>query len=312
MKKILNGSSLYLLLPLLIAISPVLALFTENFQELQVEAVLRAFIVVIVFAGIALLVSRIVTRDWFQASVLSVLVLMLFFSYGHVHGLVSDVEVLGVSIGRHRYLLAFWLLLLCVGYVWILFKMKRETVLGPFLLFATLGFLLVSVARLVPKSFDTFVRLTGPRSSEVNDELEVQAADINWTPDVYYIIVDSYARDDILMDWFKYDNSSFIRGLEELGFYVADDSDANYVGTTVSLGASLNLEYVQDFRDRYSARRWRRHRNNSVTPVLERDWLAPHGLVAAQVLVRDQAAPLTHLLHDQVCDLSPVKGVPSV
>lgn len=246
MNKYLKVSSLYPLLPVLVAISPVLALYAENYQELQTKAVTRAFIAVIVFAVILVFLSRIFTRNWFQSYVLTVLLLILFFSYGHVHGLVSDLDILGFSIGRHRYLLALWLVLLCAGYVWIVFKIKGEILIGQFILFATLGFIFVSVVRLLPKSIEPFENFRDPVPLRLDEELEVQAVNLNQAPDVYYIVVDSYGRDDILRDWFDYNNSSFTQSLEELGFYVASDSNANYVGTTVSLGASLNLDYVQE------------------------------------------------------------------
>ena len=41
-----------------------------------------------------------------------------------------------------------------------------------------------------------------------------------------------------------YDNSEFINYLEEKGFYVADESSANYAWTELSLTSSLNLDYL--------------------------------------------------------------------
>ena len=46
-------------------------------------------------------------------------------------------------------------------------------------------------------------------------------------PDIYYIILDGYARADILEELYNYDNSEFLEFLEQRGFFVADQGRAN-------------------------------------------------------------------------------------
>jgi hypothetical protein len=77
---------------------------------------------------------------------------------------------------------------------------------------------------------------------------------------VYYFILDSYGRDDLLKQAYGYDNSAFIQGLEERGFYVAECSQSNYVRTEISLGSSLNLMYLQDLDPAFSPDTTRRAR----------------------------------------------------
>ncbi len=59
-------------------------------------------------------------------------------------------------------------------------------------------------------------------------------------PDIYYIIVDGYARQDVLQELYGYDNTAFLQGLADRGFYVASQSRANYCQTYLSLASSLN------------------------------------------------------------------------
>ena len=63
-------------------------------------------------------------------------------------------------------------------------------------------------------------------------------------PDIYYIIVDAYARNDILLDQFGFDNSEFYEFLKNRGFYVAYQSLSNYLWTHLSLASSLNMDYI--------------------------------------------------------------------
>lgn len=62
--------------------------------------------------------------------------------------------------------------------------------------------------------------------------------------DIYYIIADTYARGDALLE-IGFDNSQFIADLEARGFYVAKCRESNYFFTSLSLASSLNMDYVQ-------------------------------------------------------------------
>ena len=65
-------------------------------------------------------------------------------------------------------------------------------------------------------------------------------------PDVYYIILDGYARSDVMSELFDFDNTPFLDRLERKGFFVARGSNTNYCQTPLSLSSSLNLEYLDD------------------------------------------------------------------
>jgi hypothetical protein len=69
---------------------------------------------------------------------------------------------------------------------------------------------------------------------------------------VYYIILDGYAREDVLETVYGFDNSEFIGWLRDQGFYVADQSVANYHKTVLSLPSSLNLNYLDEVGRRVS------------------------------------------------------------
>ena len=66
------------------------------------------------------------------------------------------------------------------------------------------------------------------------------------TPDVYYIILDGYARADTLQRVCHFDNSQFIELLRSRGFFVAADSCANYPYTDLSITSSLNMSYLDE------------------------------------------------------------------
>ena len=69
-------------------------------------------------------------------------------------------------------------------------------------------------------------------------------------PNIYYIIVDAYARQDVLQRYYDLDNEPFLGALEERGFYIARRSRSNYGQTYLSLSSSLNSTYLDDVAQR--------------------------------------------------------------
>jgi hypothetical protein len=57
-------------------------------------------------------------------------------------------------------------------------------------------------------------------------------------PDIYYIVLDAYGRQDVLADLYNLDNRPFLDYLEGKGFYVASESHSNYMQTVFSIPAS--------------------------------------------------------------------------
>lgn len=63
------------------------------------------------------------------------------------------------------------------------------------------------------------------------------------TPNILYIIPDGYARNDVLLDVYGYDNTPFTNTLEDLGFTIGHGF-SNYVHTHLSLSSALNMQYL--------------------------------------------------------------------
>ena len=69
-------------------------------------------------------------------------------------------------------------------------------------------------------------------------------------PDVYYLILDGYGRSDVLEEYHGVNNSDLTNELRRMGFYVADQSTANYVKTVHSLASALDLLYLSEVAER--------------------------------------------------------------
>jgi len=104
--------------------------------------------------------------------------------------------------------------------------------------------LLVLASVPIAASASRALRGTADEGSEIS--VDGRAAAATGSPDVYYIVLDGYARADVLKREYGFDNSEFLDGLRQRGFQVADQSSANYGWTFLSLASTLNLGYLDD------------------------------------------------------------------
>ncbi|HSX01998.1 MAG TPA: hypothetical protein VLI05_01645 [Candidatus Saccharimonadia bacterium] len=65
-------------------------------------------------------------------------------------------------------------------------------------------------------------------------------------PDIYYIVMDRYANQDVLQSQFSFDNSSFINFLKDNQYYVNPSDHNNYPYTTMSIASTMDADYLGD------------------------------------------------------------------
>ena len=72
--------------------------------------------------------------------------------------------------------------------------------------------------------------------------------DVGDRPDIYYIVLDAHGRSDVLRDHYGIERG-LADELSDLGFYVAERSQANYNTTLHSIPSALNFSYIQKLID---------------------------------------------------------------
>lgn len=235
---------LYLGPPLLFAIYAVLALLASNIYELQWTEVFRPLGLSIMGICVALLIIHLIVRDPRKTSLITTLLVFLFFTYGHVYQEVKNIELMGILVGRHRFLILVWLGLLVVGLL-LIFKLKpSEDRIFSFLIIVSCAALVFPIFTIGRYAYQRWQIGAGTDYDNLTPQLRYPSGEI--PPDIYYILLDSYAREDILLDIYGFDNSAFTTALKDRGFYVADQSNTNHVSTSFSLASSLNMNYIQD------------------------------------------------------------------
>jgi len=227
------------LYPLLLSIFPVLSLASYNIHEIFVSAMFRPLIASLLLGVIAYGLAYLLTKDIHRAALASSLVLLLFFAYGHIYDALEDLTVSGAAIFRHRTLLPA-LSLIVLLFLFLAWRMKNPDSF-------TYPANLISIVLLVFPLFTIFSFLTRQSIANRADRNQPTATNVSLdanAPDIYYIILDAYGRQDVLEEKYGFDNGPFTAALRERGFYVADCSQSNYGYTEYSLSSSLNYDYL--------------------------------------------------------------------
>jgi hypothetical protein len=168
----------------------------------------------LLFSGAILGLIYLLLHDTHRAAILTAISLLLFFSYGQVYGELKDVTVGGELLFRHRTLGILWAVLLVAGSILAWRHLRKPARWTPWL---NLVSALLRVFPALSIASTALTRRVQAQASPIQESFSDAIA-----PDIYFIILDGYGRQDLLRAKFDYDNSEFIRGLEQRGFYVAD------------------------------------------------------------------------------------------
>lgn len=231
--------------PFLIALYPLVSILSSNIHVLKISEITRSLVIAEGLALISMGVFWLMFRNWRKAAIAASLSLVLFFSYGHVYNLIKGEQVFGLIVGRHRYLLAGFAAIMAAGIYILHARINDPERPNRFLNLVAAVLLVFPVINIV--SFELRVTDSTQQSTSIETNQAQAANDPDAAlPDIYYIILDGYARSDILLDRYGYDNHEFIDFLKSHGFYVAGESRSNYLYTALSIGSTLNMDYIQD------------------------------------------------------------------
>jgi hypothetical protein len=229
--------------PLLFAAYPALFVLAQNLERVPLTELLLPLGIILVVVAVSVLLLSWPLHSLHKAAVLASPAWLLFWYYTTVFEQLEGFKLWGVAVGRQRYLLAVIALALggLLVAVWrsrrSLYNLTRiMNVVSACLIVTSLGQIAV---------YEVGHLGEGGRVAASADAAP-QVKPSSRLPDVYYVILDGYGRSDILREVLNYDNSAFLQGLRDRGFYVADQAHANYCQTHPSLASSLNLDFVQN------------------------------------------------------------------
>ncbi|GMR10063.1 MAG: hypothetical protein BMS9Abin28_0884 [Anaerolineae bacterium] len=245
-----NGSDLLrsittLLHPVLFALFPVVALLGRNIEMIRPAEAIRPTVLIVGAVMLIVLFARVGLKDWGKGALAGTFIIVWSFAFGQIRQLLpiddSGPEAAPIQLG----LFLFWFASIAV----VLLLLDRSRVIPPKLHFVLAAAGLAAIAQPFARLVAHEVEARKPFTISSIQETVVpyrpqQAAERR--PDVYYLVLDSYGRADVLDEIYEASNRDFLGQLEGRGFLVADESMSNYAQTSLSFASTLNMTYLEE------------------------------------------------------------------
>lgn len=218
---------------LLVAAYPVLFLYGANLGELELSDLVGPLVAVVVAALVLVVIGTALLRDSRRAALVVSAVAAMLLLYGHV------AEVLaprGVLAGFQQ-----------IGWAVFVFAAGALAIrLGSGRLASVTRALNLVMAVLVVFALVTIVPAEVARLGRTTAAAAPVGGDAGPGRDIWYLVFDRYGSASSLQLQYGIDDRPFLDRLRARGFQVVTDSHANYVKTSLSLAATLNLDYLDD------------------------------------------------------------------
>lgn len=167
--------------------------------------------------------------------ILSILISFIFsfFLFGSIEKIVIDARGYIEHSAKISLSIQFFLFSILS---FILFKIIQSNKKNQLLLTFTTFLLIVPMGKII---------LLYPKSNNEKNLQESFYDNTNFknNSNLYYIILDEYAREDILKEVFEIDNTNFIKTLKGMGFNYFPNSYSNYDVTQYSISTTLNMDF---------------------------------------------------------------------
>ena len=245
MKKILKEQPLH---SFLIGLYFILFLFVRNMSQIPFSATYRSIAIELALTSVLFVVSYLLLRSVRKAGIFSTFVLLGFLTYGILYNYLEAIYYKGYwpFSHIHRFLIIAFLGAWSLVF-FILYHSKRPHYKLNYILNVFVLVLLVSnlpAALLSGQKQKIVAQGSNPFLAVNSDGMRNSNSADSSFPDVYYIILDGYAGEKTLKDFYSDANPILYDYLRKKGFYLADSSRANYPFTAFSLSSSLNLGYL--------------------------------------------------------------------
>lgn len=233
--------------PFLLLLYPILMTYNHNIGYLTLNVLFRPIIVALCCVLVLLLLAMLFIRDIHKAGIFITLIILLFFcslpfceqvdGWANSRTSVLIIKCLAVLISL------VYLALFAYGII----KMRKQIALNIAIVMNTIVIVLVLFPVFNIGEHEFHKRQIWKHDRLIKEIKNGTASTENGKlPNIFYVILDGYARNDVLKEIYDYDNSEFWDYLNNKGFYIATRARSNYNQTALSLASSLNMDYLND------------------------------------------------------------------
>jgi len=240
-------------------LSFILIYYGNNANIVKIQDTFLSLILALVIASALYIILRWITKSWEKAVISSGVFFFLFFNLDNISRILYLYRIIPPShnFGLFVYQKTKSITAIILAVLFILLRLfltrnkKSSATLFRLVILFSIGMIGIVIGALL---FPGLQRAFGPRQVSGEDfnqnwqrKLTSEASLLSSAdelPDIYYIILDGYGRDDVLQDIYNFDNGPFLNSLKNQGFIVSNKSLANYKQTDFSLSSLLNMDYV--------------------------------------------------------------------
>jgi hypothetical protein len=240
----------FYIFPPLIAIYPIIFLYSHNVQELLISQLYAPVVVALIVTILCWVCLSFFLKDSLKAGVIVTIFIVFFYSYGTLFDWLVSLNLFTV---KHRHILPVFLLIAAyLGY--FVYRIKNADLFhntAKILTVMVSVLIILSIITALPYEFEKIESSHQNIASTENPGVVNQSFVTNASeyPDIYYIILDEYASSSTIKEIWGYDNSEFENFLKEKGFYIASNSSVRKADTLFSISSNLNMGYVDENAD---------------------------------------------------------------
>jgi hypothetical protein len=219
--------------PLLFAAYFVLFLYSVNLDEVELGDVLPVLAAVVGGTAAVLFLASLLVGDARCVALVLTAAVIAFLAYGHAARLLQPLRI-GPTIH-----VVGWLAIIALAVI-VAWRGRRHLgTITRVLNVASLALVIVPLASIIP--YDVGRLTTGDRPTPAPSA--AVASPSAATPDIYWFIFDRYPSANSARLAYGIENPIFDE-LRTRGFYIANDSHANYQRTSASLQATFSAEFL--------------------------------------------------------------------
>lgn len=226
--------------PFIFPIYPILFLYYYNITELLPRVLFFPIMASILMSILLLGLFYLLYKNKHKSTLITSFILIVFISFSEISSIFIERYHI---IPSSKDLLKVYIFLLVVI---ILFLKKISKTPKPITQFANVvAIILFSFTLFNIVSYEIRIRAKFKSENKTikNNEGQQNQKNVD-KPDIYYIILDAYGREDTLNESYNYDNIEFLEYLKEKGFYVASKSSSNYSYSHLSIPSTFNFKYL--------------------------------------------------------------------
>jgi len=234
--------------PFLFALYPIVGLYSRNLTEIPPSEVIRPVLIALITTSIFFFLLEKFLKDHERAAFITGFSVFIFSASEIGYRVIEGTLFKGLDESYHRVLLLFAVISIAIlgnRAVWEKYlNPTRKKYIVEYLNYVSIAMVLLPLITIGRFWYTAIDDASQPWSSYIAKNEPPQSLSSANPPDIYYIILDGYGREDILQEIYTHDNLAFTSALTERGFFIGGESQSNYLRTSLSITSALNMQYI--------------------------------------------------------------------